>query len=265
MSHSGPNFSPVLLDVTDDIATLTLNRPSQANSINLDLALAFQSGVDRICADTDIRAIRIRANGNMFCSGGDLQFFSENAKNLSHLLPQLIDAFHDGLWKLAAQERPILVEVQGSVGGGGLSLVCIADLAISAPNTKFALGYGAIGFSPDTGLSYLLPQLLGARRAMAFGLLNTPLTAKQAETFGLITSVVADGEFRTVCDGTMRHLRSAAQTAQRDMRRLMHCIDLTGFREALDREKALVIKNATSRDGLEGVSAFLEKRAPNFL
>ena len=177
--------------VTQGFAHLELNRPHAANAFDLETARELATAVDAAAADADVRAILVTGTGPRFCAGGDVASFvaaSDPPAYVEQLATELDAAFR----ALAAAEKPVVAAVQGAVAGAGLALMLSSDVIVSAPDTRFVFAYPGIGFTPDCGLSYLLPRAVGQQRALSFALTGKPLTASVALEWGLVSEVADD-------------------------------------------------------------------------
>lgn len=192
----------VQLVVANGIAELRLNRPQAANAFDLETAREFATAVDAAAADGDVRAVLVTGAGPRFCGGGDVSSFvaaSDPPAYVRQLASELDAAFR----ALAAVEKPVVAAVQGAVAGAGLALMLSSDVIVSAPATRFVFAYPGIGFTPDCGVSYLLPRAVGQQRALAFALTGKALTAAEALEWGLVSEVADDpgGRAREVAAG----------------------------------------------------------------
>jgi len=177
--------------VTQGVAHLELNRPHAANAFDLETARELAVAVDAAAADADVRAILVTGAGTRFCAGGDVASFvaaSDPPAYVEQLATELDAAFR----ALAALEKPVVAAVQGAVAGAGLALMLSSDVIVSAPDARFVFAYPGIGFTPDCGLSYLLPRAVGQQRALSFALTGKPLTASVALEWGLVSEVADD-------------------------------------------------------------------------
>jgi 2-(1,2-epoxy-1,2-dihydrophenyl)acetyl-CoA isomerase len=177
--------------VAQGVAHIRLTRPEVSNAFDLETARAFASTVERAATSDEVRAVLLTGEGKRFCAGGDVASFAAAADQPAyiHALATELDA---GFRALSALNRPVVAAVHGAVAGAGLALMLSCDLVVADPATKFVFAYPGIGFTPDCGLSYLLPRSIGQQRALHFALVGEPATAADARSWGLITEVSAD-------------------------------------------------------------------------
>lgn len=212
--------SPVLLDVADGIATVTLNRPERSNAFDLPMAQQISQVVDRL-RDDDVRVVVVRGAGKRFCAGGDVMSFlgSDDPQARLHELAELAES---GLRGLGELPKPVVVGVHGAVAGAGLSFVLNADIAIAARGTKFVAGYPGIGLTPDAGVSWLLPRVVGQQRALRHLLGNEPLSGDDALTWGLVAEVVeTDEDVVTRTDALAARLATLSPSALAAAKRMV--------------------------------------------
>lgn len=181
--------------VADAVAHIELDRPHAANAFDLDTARELAAVVERATTDVEARALLVTGAGPRFCAGGDVASFAA-APDQPGYIHQLAVELDAAFRALAAVEKPVVVAVKGAVAGAGLALMLSCDVIVSAPGTKFVFAYPGIGFTPDCGVSYLLPRAVGQQRALAFALTGKPATAAEALSWGLVSEVVVDPEAR---------------------------------------------------------------------
>lgn len=181
--------------VADGVAHIGLNRPTVANAFDVEMTRELAVVVDRAAGDLAVRAVLLTGAGKRFCAGGDVASFaaaSDQPVYIHQLATELDAAFR----ALAGLEKPVVAAVHGAVAGAGIALILSCDLIVSAPATKFVFAYPGIGFTPDCGLSYLLPRAIGQQRALGFALGGRAIDETQALDWGLVTEVADDHEVR---------------------------------------------------------------------
>jgi 2-(1,2-epoxy-1,2-dihydrophenyl)acetyl-CoA isomerase len=177
--------------VGQGVAHITLNRPEVSNALDLATATAFASAVGRAASSDDVRAVLVTGAGRRFCAGGDVAAFAR-AEDQPAYIRQLASELDAGFQRLAALEMPVVAAVHGAVAGAGLALMLSCDAIVADPATKFVFAYPAICFTPDCGLSYLLPRSIGQQRALRFALMAEPVSAEDAYTWGMVTELSGD-------------------------------------------------------------------------
>jgi 2-(1,2-epoxy-1,2-dihydrophenyl)acetyl-CoA isomerase len=204
--------------VVDRVAWLTLNRPAASNALDQPLVRALDAALDR-AEDPGVRCVVVRAAGPRFCAGGDLTTFlgedparriRENATETERVLR-----------RLGQLSQPVVAAVHGAVAGAGLAFVLNADIVLAARTTRFVAAYAGIGLTPDCGVSYLLPRVVGDRRALLMLLGGQQLLADQAEQWGLVSEVVDDADLPGRIEELARHLASDGGPAMEQTKRLL--------------------------------------------
>ncbi len=264
-ARAAPPLRTVLLDVADGLATLTLHRPERANAIDETVAEDLARAATLLAEDAAVRAVLLRADGPTFTPGGDIRLFRDTAAaELPARLRSMIDAYHRAIDRLTSIDAPLVAAVRGAAAGGGLGLVCAADLVVAADDAVFATGYGAIGMTSDGGNSWFLPRLVGLRRAQELYLTGRRLTAAEAMEWGLVTRVVPADEVDAEAARLAGDLAAGPTRSFGAVRRLLRRSFDTGLRDQLAAEQASIVAAARTADTREGVTAFVERRRPRF-
>ena len=258
----------VLLDVGDDgVARLTLNRPDAANAIDLDLARALADRAQEVASSPAVRAVLLSGRGDRFCGGGDVRSFAAAAgtgPGLPDELTGIVAALHEAIEAFARVDAPIVAAVQGSAAGAGLSLVALSDLVVAGASAKFVMAYTAIGLTPDGGSTWYLPRVIGLRRAVELTLTNRVLSAEEAREWGLVTSVVADDALGSEVEALATKLAAGPTRSFGAAKRLLYGSFGAPLNQQLADEEAQLLAAGGRDDAREGVTAFVEKRAPGF-
>lgn len=258
-------YSTLTVDVTDGIATVRLDRPRDNNAIDVAMARDLAHAAARLSETPGLRAVLLGGNGPMFTAGGDIEVFTgAGPGELPDTLRGMIDDFHLAIERLTALDAPMVAAVQGAAAGGGLGLMCAADIVVAAEDAVFTVGYGAIGMTADGGNSWFLPRLVGLRRAQELFLTNRRLTAPEALEWGLLTSVVPAPEVDAEAERLARTLAAGPTRSFGGMRRLLRRSFDTGLHDQLAAEQRSITEVARTADTLEGVNAFTERRRPRF-
>ena len=193
--------------VERSIATLMLDRPAVGNTIDMALARALIDAAVRCDEDKAIRCIVLTGRGRLFCGGGDVSAFAEAGDDISAFLRELAGALHEAISRLMRMKKPLVVLVNGPAAGAGLSLALAGDITLAAKSAHFTAAYGALGLTPDGGMTWSLPRLVGYRRAQEIILSNRRVSAEEAAAIGLVTRVVADDALRGGRGRTRRQSR----------------------------------------------------------
>lgn len=253
------------IEIQDDgLARVTLRRGEAGNAIDLETARGLLDAA-RACEREAVRAVLLTGEGKSFCVGGDLREFSKlSGEALEKHLIAVTDALHDALRTFAALDAPMVAAVQGAVAGAGIGLAAAADVTLAADNASFTAAYTGIGYSPDAGVSWSLPRLIGPKRALDLLLTNRRIPATEAASIGLVSRVVAPDRLAAEAAQTAEALRRGSTAAFGATRRLVASGLTSDLGPHLDREARALAAAAASDEGREGVAAFLAKRAPEF-
>jgi 2-(1,2-epoxy-1,2-dihydrophenyl)acetyl-CoA isomerase len=257
-------YSTLLFYKKDSIAHITLNRPGALNSINLDLSRDLMHAILQCDEDPAIRSVVFSGNGRLFCAGGDLKEFTAQGERLPYFIKEATTYFHSALSRLIRMGKPAVAAVHGFAMGAGMSLALACDIVVAAQTAYFNVAYTQVGLTPDGSLSFLLPRLIGLKRALELTLTNRMLSAQEAIEWGLITRVVPDEELLSQADALAAQLAAGAPRSLGEAKRLMY----EGWNETLETQmenESRTIANITrTLDTQEAIRAFLEKRMPKF-
>jgi 2-(1,2-epoxy-1,2-dihydrophenyl)acetyl-CoA isomerase len=254
---------PITTTIEDGVATVTFDNDGGVNVMTARWGRCFKEDVAAIVSDATVRVIVLRAEGKTFCVGGDINGFA-TADDTHAAVWSLADELHTGLLQLAVLEAPVVASVQGVAAGAGMSLVCAADLAFAGESAAFTAAYTAAGLSPDGGMSWWLPRLVGERRASELLLTNRLVGAREAAEIGLVTATVPDDELTARVTEVVARLAAGSRAAHGATRRLLRSAATSTLEAQLALEADSIATLAASPAGQEGLSAFLEKRRPNF-
>ena len=259
----------VLLSITDQIATITLNRPDRMNALDHSMIKGFGTALDRIEADiANIGAVIIEGSGGTCMAGGDVKFFYQMSQSpadeISPVITAMLDRVHDIIIRLTALPRPVIAKLDGAVAGFGISLMNACDLAVAAEETVFTLAYIHIGTSPDGGSTHSLPRLVGMKKAKEIAFLGDRFTAADAHECGLVNKVVPADQLASATAKYAARLAAGPRDALARTKALLNTAPENDLAKQLAREAAAFADCAVSHDFREGVSAFVEKRSPQF-
>jgi len=246
----------------DRVAFLTMARPESGNTMNQDFGRDFLAAALAIDGSS-ARVVLLCGQGKNFCFGGDLRGMIASGSDVTAYLTELTTNLHRGMAHLAAQAAPVIAAVNGSAAGGGLGLVLMADIVIAARSAKFAPAYTGVGLTPDAGCTYLLPRVIGTRRAMEMLLTNRVLDAALALEWGLINRIVDDDELQAAAADLAARLAAGPIGAFGVTKRLL-AESQPGYVEQMAREGRAIGLQAATTEGAEGIGAFLAKRSPRF-
>lgn len=254
------DYQTILYAVEDGVARLTLNRPDRMNALNGPMRRELRHALLR--AGIEARAVLLTGAGRAFCAGQDLG----DAQNLAEtdLETVLRDEYEPLVRALIDCPIPTVCAVNGAAAGAGANIALAADIVIAGRSAIFTQAFTRIGLIPDAGGTFMLPRQVGLPRALGMCLLAEPIPADRAADWGMIWEV-ADDEALAIRAGALAARLAAGPTqALRLTRQALRESADNGLDAQLALEAALQGQAGRSRDFLEGVTAFLEKREPDF-
>jgi 2-(1,2-epoxy-1,2-dihydrophenyl)acetyl-CoA isomerase len=254
----------VELTVGSGVARVTLVRPEAGNAINPSFVAELRQHAESLAELPEVRVVVLSAEGDNFCVGGDLSYFATLGDDVELAIAGLADDFHAGITALLELDAPLIAVVRGAAAGGGLSLVCAADLVLAAESSRFTMAYTGAGLSPDGGSSWFLPRVVGLRVAAEMLLTNRRLSATEAEDAGIVTEMIPDQELDAAAETLADRLAAGPTRAFGSVKRLLRASATSTLAEQLEAEAAEIAHNAWLPDGREGVAAFRQKRQPRF-
>lgn len=258
------DYASLRLDVRGGVARITLSRPDVGNALDLDAVRELLDVAIRCSEEPAVRAVIVTGAGRMFCVGGDLKSFAAQGDRLPAHLKEVTTYFHAAIARFVRMDAPVIAAVNGPAAGGGMSLACAADLVLAAESARFTMAFTRVGLSPDSGSTWLLPRLVGFRRALELALTNRTLSAQEALAWGLVTRVVPDADLAREADALAAELAAGATRAFGAAKRLFQLGAAGGFETQMEHETQAIADMARSADCREGIAAFLARRVPAF-
>ncbi|QYJ03701.1 enoyl-CoA hydratase/isomerase family protein [Nocardioides panacisoli] len=245
----------------DGCARITLTNPSAGNPLTPESGDALLAAILQAKADA-ARVIVLAAEGRFFSVGGALDGFAEASDPKSHLL-ELAEGAHRIVTELKRCDAVVVSVVQGTAAGVGFPLSAAADIVLAADSAQFSLAYAKVGLSPDGG-GTLLVNTLGMHRTLRLAILGDLLSAQEAHAAGLLARVVPAEELEATAEEVVATLLAGSRDAQVAAKHLIRDLTEPAAESALRREAESISHLGSSPSGQEGISAFVEKRAPTF-
>ncbi len=256
-------MSSILKTITNNIATLTLNRPEVFNSFNREMALLLQSELDAAEKNPEVRAIVITGNGKAFCAGQDLK--EVTSPELNPGFKKILEEHYNPIIsRIRAIEKPVIGAINGVAAGAGANIALACDVVIASENASFIQAFSKIGLVPDSAGTFFLPRLIGFQKASALMMLGDKVTAEEAEKLGMVYKTVAAENFEETVNKIALTMANMPTKALGLTKRLLNNSMQNSLEEQLNMESKLQIEAAQSEDYAEGVDAFVNKRKPNF-
>lgn len=254
--------APVLFEIRDGIAFITLNRPDRMNALNMEMALELQQRLDECATQKEVRAVYLTGAGRAFCAGQDLKGAVESqGRGLDKILTE---GYNPIVTKIRYMPKPVVAAVNGVAAGAGASLALWCDVVVAAHSAAFVQAFSKIGLIPDSGGTYILPRLVGWQRASALALLGDLISAEQAEKMGMIYKVHTDQEFPEASRALAKKLAELPTGALGLIKQALNLSGGNTLEAQLDLENELQQQALKTKDFKEGIDAFLNKRVPRF-
>src|SRR5215216_1297936 len=267
-ASSPPQLETLRLEVDGEIGTLTLNRPDRLNAMSPELIGELVTAASWLADRAQLRALIVTGAGRAFSAGGDVTWFQRGLGEADADLPAEVrrgaDVLHQAIVDFRRIPYPVIAAVNGVAAGAGFSLALMCDTRIAASDAAFVCAYGRIGASPDGGMTYFLPRLVGPARALEM-LLNDPLlSAAQAQDEGIVSEVVAPDRLLEVARERADELASRAPHYVRMSKFLVSRSLENSLPEHLQLERHGIADSMATEDLRQGVTAFLDGRETKF-
>ena len=253
-------YETLLHEMSDGVATVTLNRPDSLNALNAEMRRELLAAVKSARADDATRVLVLTGAGRGFCAGADLKGGS-GERDFRRVLTQ---EYNPLIAAIRALSKPVVASVNGVAAGAGMSLAFAADIVIASDEARFIPAFSRIGLVPDSGLTRTLVLSLGRHRALEFLLGERQLTAAAAQDAGLVAAVVPSERLAGATAELGRRLAAGPIEAIGMTKRLVNRAEDASLDELLEMEAALQEVAGRGAEHAEGVAAFREKREPRF-
>lgn len=263
------------------VGTITIDRRERFNALDVRDARDLRKAGLQLARDPEIRAVVLRGTGGVFCSGADLKYIRAggDGANLGYLSPnqrevpkgygeifkQILEYLHSTISEIRRAPKPFIAAVDGVAAAGGLGIALCCDLVVASRRSTFEYAYFKTALTGAESTTFFLPKLIGLRRAFDLAFLGSRLSAEEAKNIGLISAVYADDKFEEETKKLAEKLAAGPTQSYAAAKRLMNesaGLDQLDFH--LDREIDALARAADSGDFAEGISAFFEKRPPQF-
>jgi 2-(1,2-epoxy-1,2-dihydrophenyl)acetyl-CoA isomerase len=264
----------ILLRIEDGVGILTLNRPDKLNAVSWELAEELARTFVALRENDEVRVIVLTGAGRAFCAGGDVDFLTGDS---DRPMPGTSDAsrpiprsqrktpggpFVDVVRQIVAVDKPVIAAIHGPAVGAGLGYAMACDRRFGDTTTKMSAIFTNVGVSPDCGVSYFLPRLVGFSNALMLVETAKILKAEECKEIGLLDELVPEGTDFEAAMEYAKKLASRASVAVDMARRLVHMSQVCTLDEILDYEAIAGVSVAGTLDAKEGTTAFMEKRKP---
>ncbi|MDT4897234.1 MAG: 2-(1,2-epoxy,2-dihydrophenyl)acetyl-CoA isomerase [Acidobacteriota bacterium] len=261
------SYETVQLEMRDAAtAVITLNRPAALNALTVMMGHEFRSAMNE-AREGGARAIVLTGAGRAFCAGGDLREMREMAVKDGRpqaFFDEPLNLIHGCIRLIRETPLPVIAAVNGMATGGGCNFALACDLVIAVESAQFNQAFVKVGLTPDCGGTFILPRLVGWKRATELLMTGDMIDARRAEALGMINRVVADEELMPEALKLASRLASAPTAALARIKSLLEKSATNDYNAQLDLEHKAQIQSGQTKDFSEGVAAFIEKRPPKF-
>ncbi len=252
-------MTELLSERRDGVLTLTFNRPEKANALTLGMVTALREAFHRAAREDDVRCVVLTGAGEVFGAGHDAGEMLREGSNTSYRA-HLLETYNPLILQIRRLEKPVLAAINGPCAGASLGIALACDVRIAAQTARFVVGFNRLGLAPDSGVSILLPALIGLGRATEVALTNAPISADLALAWGLVTHVVPPDALRAETERLAKRLASGPIGAYGLTKRAFNKAVLPNLEEALDYEAHLQDIAGRSEEHRRGVEAFLKRQ-----
>lgn len=252
----------ILSELKTNVLILTLNRPDKFNSFNREMALQLIAELDKAEKDKNIRAIVITGAGKAFCAGQDLsEAMDPNGPGIEKIVEE---HYNPIVLKIRNIEKPVIAAVNGVAAGAGANIALACDIVFAAKSASFIQAFSKIGLIPDSGGTFTLPRLVGFNMASALMITGDKVTAEEAMQYGMVYKIFDNESLMAQAIVNAQHVAAMPTKAIGLTKRLLNQTYSNTLQQQLTLEKEMQVLSAQSSDHKEGLSAFLEKRKPEF-
>ncbi len=260
-------YQTIQLEMRGAVCVLTLNRPESLNALTIEVGSEFIAAVAE-ARERAARSIVVTGAGRAFCAGGDLremQKIAQQEGRIEAFFDEPLRALNECLLLIRRTPLPFIAAVNGAASGGGCNFALACDLVIAGESARFNQAFIKVGLSPDCGGTFILPRLVGWRRATELLMTGNVVSARQALEMGMINAVVADAELMPQVMTMAENLASAPTAAIGRIKELLEASDTNDYAGQLELERKAQIQSGQTKDFREGVAAFIEKRPAKFV
>jgi 2-(1,2-epoxy-1,2-dihydrophenyl)acetyl-CoA isomerase len=254
------------IELTRDgqIGVVLLNRPHVLNAFDLDMLKEFLAGMMSFATDDAVRGVVLSGKGRAFCAGADLKMALRAPQGLPPVFHEGAARLHQVILEIRRIKKPVIAAINGIAAGAGFSMALACDFRVMARSAAMQLGYPSSGLCIDGGGTFNLPRIVGLARALEIAAFDQPIFSEQALAWGLVTTVVEDGQALEEAVSMARELAERSLNSFGWSKQLLTDSFNTSFETHIEHEREGIRSSVASRDGQEGIRAFVEKRKPIF-
>jgi 2-(1,2-epoxy-1,2-dihydrophenyl)acetyl-CoA isomerase len=274
-------LSHIACETRAGVGTITIDRPAHFNSLDVATAQDLRRAGLRMARDESVRVVVLRGTGGIFCSGADLKYVGaggdseelgylkpepgQSADGFGDVLKQIVEYIHSTISEIRRAPKPFVAAIDGVAAAGGFGLAMACDLAVASDRASFEWAYGRTGLTGAESLTFMLPRLLGLRRAMELIFLSPRLDANRALEMGLVNLVFPADQFEMQVKALAERLAAGPTRAWEEVKSLINqACGMDGLESHLDREIESLNRVANGSDFADGLAAFIAKQPPRF-
>ncbi len=257
--------------VEDNVATITFNIPDKLNALTYQFCDETMAHLTAAARDPEVGAVVVTGEGRAFSAGGDVAAMAEKRPEVPGMVSDTVEAAVDGLrssqeicWLLHSMPKITIAMVNGHAMGAGLGIAMSCDLRVASSKAKFGTAYANVGFGGDFGTTWQLTQLVGEAKAKELMILGDIIGAEEAQRINLVNKVVEPDALADTVKEMATRIARGPQVSYRYMKENINLAVRSDFRTILDREAMTHVRCSLTEDHREGVTAFVEKRSPDF-
>lgn len=248
----------------DSIAEVALNRPEAFNAFNFELVSQLAARMTELAGDTGVRGVVLTGNGKAFCAGGDLKWAINHSNGPAAAFHSLAAQFHLAIVEIRRMKKPVIAAINGVAAGGGFSLALACDFRVMDESAVLNQAYTSAGLCINGGGTFTLPRLVGYARALEIAAFDKPISSATALDWGLVTRVASQGQALEAAIAMAQELSRRSLNSFAWTKKLVTDAYNTPFETQIEAERAALEACADHTDGREGLTAFVEKRKPEF-
>lgn len=259
------DYQKIKFSVDNQIARIVLNNPTKLNPFDVPTYTEVGQALEECNRNDDVRVIVLSGEGKAFSAGGDINnMVSGGFEQFPKVVEDQLDAARKVAFEIRMSEKPVIASLKGVVAGSGFNIPLLCDFRVAADNCRFVQAFINIGLIPDLGGTFILTRIIGLAKATELQMLGEIINAQEAMSLGLLTKVVPLDELETETQKLAEKLTRMPSEAIGIIKRLYNQYEFGRFEEYMEKEREYQIYCSKSYDAKEGITAFLEKRKPNF-
>jgi 2-(1,2-epoxy-1,2-dihydrophenyl)acetyl-CoA isomerase len=244
--------------VEDGVATILFDNALGHNAIDLEFCQSFSSAAKACLEEKSLSVIVVKGQGKTFTVGGDLEEFLNHRSDMGPHVGRMVQEFHIGIEALHQVQTPVLCGVNGVAAGGGMSIVCVSDLAIAKRSARFNFAYTNSGLTPDGGATWFLPRIVGMQRAFDLIATNPTLNANEARDIGLISRVVEDKSFDEELDRLVHYFKNLPSNSAGRAKGLLRSSLSSTLSSQLDKEAVSMVESVCMTSTVDMLDGFFQ-------